>query len=71
MLHDRSQRIERLREKLNGGAARLRPMPGRTLDRRRRLEQALRRALIAERSWVKGARDALKKESPDDTGKLR
>jgi hypothetical protein len=30
-LGDRSERIERLREKLNGGAVRLRPRPGRTL----------------------------------------
>jgi hypothetical protein len=62
MLNDRSRRIERLREKLNGGAARLRPRPGRTLDRRRRLEQALRRALIADRSALKGAKDALAKD---------
>jgi hypothetical protein len=48
-LGDKSQRIERLRQKLNGGAARLRPRPGRTLDRRRWLERALRLALIAER----------------------
>jgi hypothetical protein len=71
MLHDRSQRIERLREKLYGGAARPRPRPGRMLDRRRRLEQALRRALIAERNWLKDARDALAVEGADDTGKLR
>jgi hypothetical protein len=68
---DRTGRIERLLEKLNGGPARARPRPGRTLDRRRRLEQALRRALIAERNWVRGARDALAVEGADDTGKLR
>jgi hypothetical protein len=70
-LGDRTQRIERLRQRLDGGPARAKPRPGRSLDRRLRLEQALRRATIAERSWVRGARDALEKESPDDTGKLR
>jgi hypothetical protein len=58
-LGDRSKRIERLRQRPNGGPARARPRPGRTLDRRRRLEQALRRALIADRSALKGAKDAL------------
>jgi hypothetical protein len=57
--------IERLRERLSGGPARVKPRPGRTLDRRWRVGQALRRALIAERSRVKGARDALAKESAD------
>ena len=52
-LGDRSQRIERLRERLCGGAARVKPRPGRTIDRRARTEQALRRALIAERSGLK------------------
>jgi hypothetical protein len=52
-LGDRSQRIERLRERLQGGPARIKPRPGRTLDRRARTEQALRRALIAERSGLK------------------
>jgi hypothetical protein len=61
-LGDRSQRIERLRQRFNGGPARARPRPGRTLDRRRRLEQALRRALIADRSALKGAKDALAKD---------
>jgi hypothetical protein len=70
-LGDRSQRIERLRQRLDGGPARARPRPGRRLDRRQRLEQALRRALIAERNRIKGARDALEKESPDHSGKLR
>ena len=65
-LGDRSGRIKRLRQRLNGGPARARPRPGRRLDRRRRLEQALRRALIVERNWVKGAKDALAK----DPGKL-
>ncbi len=68
---DRAGRIERLRERLYGGPARLRPRPGRTMDRRARTEQALRRALIAERSGVKGAKDALAKERPDDSGELR
>jgi hypothetical protein len=70
-LGDRSQRIERLRERLQGGPARVKPRPGRTLDRRWRTEQALRRVLIAERSGMKGARDALAKEGPDNSGKLR
>jgi hypothetical protein len=70
-LGDGGPRIARLRERLSGGPARLKPRPGRTLDRRWRLEQALRRALIAERRHVKGARDALAKESADDSGELR
>ena len=68
---DKAQRIERLRQRLGGGPARVKPRPGRTLDRRWRTEQALRRALIAERSRVKGAKDALAKERPDDSGELR
>jgi len=67
-LRDRSGQIER--QRLDGGPARARPRPGRRLDRRRRLEQALRRALIADRSWVKGATDALAVEGADGTGKL-
>jgi hypothetical protein len=70
-LGDGGPRIERLRERLHGGPARLKPRPGRMLDRRWRSEQALRRALIAERSRVKMAKDALAKERPDDSGKLR
>jgi hypothetical protein len=70
-LGDRAQRIERLRQRLCGGPARIKPRAGRTLDRRWRTEQALRRALIAERSGMKGAKDALAKEGPDDSGKLR
>jgi uncharacterized protein (DUF2461 family) len=42
-------RIERLRERLYGGPARLNPRPGRTLERRQQLEASLRRALIVER----------------------
>jgi hypothetical protein len=68
---DKAQRIERLRQRLCGDPARVKPRPGRTLDRRWRTEQALRRALIAERSRVKGAKDALAKERPDDSGELR
>ena len=64
---DKAGRIERLRERLQGGAARLKPRAGRTIDRRRRLEQALLRAINAERSWVKGARNAVEK----GTGELR
>ena len=70
-LGDRSGRIERLRQRLSGAPARVKPRPGRTIDRRWRTEQALRRALIAERSGMKGAKDALAKERPDDSGKLR
>jgi len=47
---DKSGRIERLRRRLYGDApARLKPRPGRTLDRRWQLEMSLRRALIVER----------------------
>ena len=70
-LGDKAGRIERLRQRLSGGPARVKPRPGRTIDRRWRTEQALRRALIAERSGVKGAKDALAKERPDDSGELR
>jgi hypothetical protein len=70
-LGDRTQQIERLRQRLSGVPARVKPRPGRTIDRRWRTEQALRRALIAERSGMKGARDALAKERPDDSGELR
>jgi hypothetical protein len=50
---DRAGRVERLVSLLySGQAARLKPRPGRTLDRRARTEQALRRALIAERSGL-------------------
>ena len=64
MLGDWSGRIERLRQRLSGVPARVKPRPGRTIDRRWRTEQALRRALIVERSGMKGARDALAKERP-------
>ena len=68
---DKAQRIERLKQRLNGGPARVKPRPGRTLDRRWLTEQALRRALIAERSGVTEAKDALAQEAPDDSGELR
>jgi len=42
-------RVERLRERLYGGPARLNARPGRTLERRQQLEASLRRALIVER----------------------
>jgi hypothetical protein len=54
---DRAGRIERLQERLDGMPARLRPRPGRTMDRRDRTERALRRALIVERGVLKGFRD--------------
>lgn len=67
----RFERIERLRQRLYSGPARVKPRPGRTIDRRWRTEQALRRALIAERSRMKGAKDALAKERPDNSAELR
>ena len=70
-LGDRSGWIERLRQRLSSVPARVKPRPGRTIDRRWRTEQALRKALLAERSGLKGAKDALAKERPDDSGKLR
>jgi hypothetical protein len=48
----RRARIERLRALLEGGPARLRPRPGRVLDRRGSLELSLRRALISARRGV-------------------
>jgi hypothetical protein len=51
---DRTGRIERLTALLySGQSARVKPRPGRTIDRRARTEQALRRALIGERSGLK------------------
>ena len=46
---DKTGRIERLRKLLASPVARLKPRVGRTLDRRKRLEVSLRRALIVER----------------------
>jgi hypothetical protein len=45
----RIARLQKLRELLDGGPARLHPRPGRTLDRRRELTISLRRAMIRER----------------------
>lgn len=46
----RAERIEKLKAKLTGGPARLKPSPPRrTLDRRRSLELSLKRALIVAR----------------------
>lgn len=47
---DKGPRLDRLRARLGSpDPARLRPRPARTLDRRWRLEAALRRALLVER----------------------
>jgi hypothetical protein len=47
-----ARRIFSLRDLLEGGPARLNPRPGRTLDRRSRLEAALQRAeFVAHRGW--------------------
>jgi hypothetical protein len=45
----RMARIEKLRKLLEGGAVRLRPLPGRTIERRRELAFSLRKAMIAAR----------------------
>ena len=45
----RAKRIVKLNAQLRGGPARLRPRPGRTLDRRGRLEASLQRARIVRR----------------------
>jgi hypothetical protein len=45
----RMARLQKLRELLDGGPARLQPRPGRALDRRRELTISLRRALIRQR----------------------
>ena len=45
----RAKRIEKLDAQLRGGPARLKPRPGRTLDRRGRLEASLQRARIVRR----------------------
>ena len=51
----RRARIEKLRARLEGGPARLKPSPpGRTLDRRRSLEMSLKRALIVARQGQLG-----------------
>jgi hypothetical protein len=45
-----TQRVQRLEALLSGGPARLHPRPGRTVDRRSRLEVSLRRAKVVIRS---------------------
>jgi hypothetical protein len=45
----RAKRIEKLDAQLRGDPARLKPRPGRTLDRRGRLEASLQRARIVRR----------------------
>jgi hypothetical protein len=45
----RMARLQKLRELLGGGPARLHPRPGRALDRRRELTISLRRAMIRQR----------------------
>jgi hypothetical protein len=45
----RARRIEKLREKLNGGPLRLHPRGGRGIERRRPLELSLKRAMVVER----------------------
>jgi hypothetical protein len=45
----RNRRIEQLRAQLQGGPVRLKPRPGRVLDRRRDLQISLRRGLVVKR----------------------
>jgi hypothetical protein len=45
----RARRIEKLREKLNGGPLRVHPRGGRGIERRRALELSLKRAMVVER----------------------
>ena len=45
----RVARLQKVRELLDGGPARLQPRTGRALDRRRELTISLRRALIRQR----------------------
>ena len=51
-------RIEKLKARLYGEPARLKPRPGRTMDRRLETESALRRAMVRER------RERLKHAAP-------
>jgi hypothetical protein len=48
-----AQRVERLEALLSGGPARLHPRPGRTIDRRSRLEVSLLRARIVRRTALR------------------
>jgi hypothetical protein len=55
----RARRIETLKAQLEGGPLRLRPRPGRVIDRRRALELRLRRARIVGRlSVLRGIKDS-------------
>ena len=55
----RARRTERLQAQLGGGPLRLRPRPGRVMDRRGALELRLRRARIVGRlSVLRGVRDS-------------
>jgi hypothetical protein len=55
----RAKRIERLQAQLGGGPLRLRPRPGRVMDRRGALELRLRRARIVGRlSLLRGIKDS-------------
>jgi hypothetical protein len=55
----RARRTERLQAQLGGGPLRLRPRPGRVMDRRRALELRLRRARIVGRlSVLRGIKDS-------------
>jgi hypothetical protein len=55
----RARRIEGLRAQLGGGPLRLRPRPGRVMDRRGALELRLRRARIVGRlSVLRGVKDS-------------
>jgi hypothetical protein len=48
----RARRIEKLRAKLEGGSLRVRPVPGRGIERRRALELSLRRAEVVAREGL-------------------
>jgi hypothetical protein len=48
----RMARLQKLRRLLEGGPARLRPRPGRALDRRRELTISLRRSMIRQRQHL-------------------
>jgi hypothetical protein len=52
------ERIEKLKARLYGEPLRLKPRPGRTMDRRQETEAALRRAMVRER------RERLKHAAP-------
>jgi hypothetical protein len=54
----RMARIEKLRKLLEGGPVRLRPLPGRTIARRRELTFSLQKAMMAQRQDLLGRRAA-------------